>query len=96
MSITAGFVPIAAGTELDGSICMPSTRAALYWVKPTHGTVPGEGIMPAGLSDFSESMGPLAKCVEDLVHLLDVLVDEHAVAGKFTSHLLLDVSDLRV
>jgi amidase len=37
---------IALGTETDGSIICPSSRAALYGIKPTVGLVSRAGVIP--------------------------------------------------
>lgn len=35
MGVSAGFAPIAVGTETDGSIISPAEKAALFGIKPT-------------------------------------------------------------
>lgn len=52
---------------------MPATRAALYTLKPTAGIVPGDGVIP--FFPPAESVGPMAKSVQDMANLLDVIVD---------------------
>ncbi|KAF2109934.1 amidase signature domain-containing protein [Lophiotrema nucula] len=74
VGVAAGFAPIAIGTETNGSINMPSTRAALYAIKPTIDLVSNDGIIPC--SSFLDSAGPMAKCAQDVADLLDALVDK--------------------
>lgn len=50
----------------------PSGRAALYSMKPTHGLVSLDGIVP--VCHVFDSAGPMAKSPYDLALLLDVLV----------------------
>ena len=86
--MSAGFAPLAVGTETVGSLVLPAIRGALYTMKPTHGIVPTEGIIP--LSGRFDSAGPMAKSAEDLAHLLNVLVDPsktHIPGGSYTSAL---------
>ncbi len=51
----------------------PLTRAALFSIPPTLGLVSHEGIIP--VSKLFDTAGPMAKSVEDLPNLLDILVD---------------------
>lgn len=60
------------GTETDGSLVQPSTRAALYGLKVTPGTISTHGVLP--LSKPFDSIGGAAKTTEDLADLLDILV----------------------
>jgi amidase len=73
VGVSAGYAPIATGTDTEGSLVIPATRAALYTLKPTIGLVSQEGIVP--ISRLVDSAGPLAKCVEDIANLLDILID---------------------
>ncbi|KAH0557049.1 hypothetical protein GP486_005161 [Trichoglossum hirsutum] len=74
VSVSAGFAPAAIGTETDGSLVMPSNRAALYTIKPTIGLISQQGIVP--VSRLCDSAGPMTKGVKDLAYLLDVMVDK--------------------
>ncbi len=51
----------------------PLTRAALFSIRPTLGLVSHEGTIP--VSKLFDTAGPMAKSVEDLANLLDILVD---------------------
>jgi amidase len=46
VGVSAGFGPVALGTETDGSIICPGSRAALYGIKPTVGLVSRAGLIP--------------------------------------------------
>ncbi|KAF2106745.1 amidase family protein [Lophiotrema nucula] len=72
-AVAAGFAPVAIGTETMGSLIMPSDRAARYTIKCTVKTIPQDGIVP--IARGADCAGPMAKSVEDLANLLDVLVD---------------------
>ncbi|KAH6623823.1 amidase signature domain-containing protein [Chaetomium tenue] len=71
VGVSAGYAPLAIGTETDGSLVCPAGRAALYTIKPTIGLVPQEGIIP--ISHHFDTAGPMTKSVCDLADLLDVL-----------------------
>ncbi|KAH8601513.1 amidase family protein [Bisporella sp. PMI_857] len=73
VAVSAGFAPIALGTETLGSLVNPATRAALFTVKPTLGIVPSHGIMPIS-TDF-DTAGPMTKSPKDAADLLTLLVD---------------------
>ncbi|QPC71981.1 hypothetical protein HYE68_002733 [Fusarium pseudograminearum] len=71
IGIAAGFAPVSIGTETDGSIVYPATRAELYAIKPNIGAVPLEGAMPVN-SNY-DTHGGMAKSPSDLAHLLEVM-----------------------
>lgn len=71
--VAAGFAPISLGTETDGSITQPAGRASLYAIKATPGLIDVTGVSP--FSKFCDSLGPMAKCTEDVADLLGVLMD---------------------
>ncbi|KAJ5701174.1 Amidase [Penicillium malachiteum] len=73
VAVAAGFCPVSIGTETMGSLIMPSDRAALYTIKPTVKLISQDGIIP--VTHEADSAGPMAKSVQDLADLLDVLVD---------------------
>lgn len=64
---------MSIGTETVGSLIMPADRAALYTIKPTHGIISREGIVP--ISKLCDTAGPMTKCARDVAVLMDVLVD---------------------
>ncbi|KAI4858882.1 amidase signature enzyme [Hypoxylon rubiginosum] len=73
VSVSAGFALIGIGTETDGSIVQPSSRQALYALKPTLGSITGEGCWR--VSQTRDIPGVMAKSARDIAAALDVLVD---------------------
>ena len=71
--MAAGFAPVSIGTETDGSLVQPATRAALYGMKATVGTVKTAGIQP--ISPAFDSVGGMAKSAMDLANLMSILQD---------------------
>jgi amidase len=69
--LSAGFAPLAVGTETDGSIVSPSSACGVVGVKPTLGLVSRSGIVP--LSLMQDTAGPMATSVADAAVLLSVL-----------------------
>ncbi len=69
--LSAGFAPLAIGTETDGSIVSPSSACGVVGVKPTLGLVSRTGIVPLSLAQ--DTAGPMATSVADVAALLSVL-----------------------
>jgi amidase len=68
---SAGFAPLAIGTDTDGSIVSPSSACGVVGIKPTLGLVSRSGIVP--LSRAQDTAGPMATSVADAAALLTVL-----------------------
>ena len=62
---------MSIGTGTDGSICQPATRAALYAMKATVGTIDMTAIQPAN-PDF-DSAGAMAKTPSDLAVVMETI-----------------------
>jgi amidase len=69
--VSAGFAPLAVGTETDGSIVSPSSACGVVGIKPTMGLVSRDGIVPLSLAQ--DTAGPMAVSVADAAVLLSVL-----------------------
>lgn len=59
----AGLAAVTLGTDTGGSVRLPSSFCGLAGLKPTFGRVSNAGVMP--LSTTLDTVGPLARCVED-------------------------------
>ncbi|KAI0875937.1 amidase signature domain-containing protein [Hypoxylon argillaceum] len=70
-AVAAGFSPISLGTELEGSITWPASRAGLYAIKLTPGSVDQHGFQP-GAPGF-DSQGPYAKTSTDVAILSAII-----------------------
>jgi amidase len=70
-AVSAGLVPLAVGTETDGSIVSPASACGIVGIKPTAGLVSRNGIVP--LSAVQDTAGPMAPTVADAAALLSVL-----------------------
>ncbi|NBX32906.1 MAG: amidase [Planctomycetes bacterium] len=70
-AVAAGLVPLAIGSETDGSIISPSARCGVVGIKPTVGVVPTKGVVP--ISASQDSPGPMTRSVADAAALLEVL-----------------------
>ncbi|KAH8688628.1 amidase signature domain-containing protein [Phaeosphaeriaceae sp. PMI808] len=97
IAVSAGLAPISIGTDTSGSLIYPASKAALYSIKPTLKIVSQAGIIPG--SSFFDAAGPMAKSVEDLANVMDVIVDPGKTCiptGGFASCIISDWSSLRV
>lgn len=57
-------VPIAFGNQTAGSLIRPAAFCGVYGLKPTHGVVETDGILP--LQPFFDTLGYMARSVDDL------------------------------
>ncbi|MEN0065368.1 MAG: amidase [Myxococcota bacterium] len=72
VAVAAGLVPLAVGTETDGSILCPASVNGIVGVKPTVGLVSRDGIVP--ISASQDTAGPMARTVADAALLLQAMV----------------------
>jgi amidase len=71
VAVSANLVPLAVGTETDGSIVCPATNCGIVGIKPTVGLVSRAGIIP--ISHTQDTAGPMARTVADAAALLAAL-----------------------
>ncbi|KAM0461455.1 hypothetical protein ACHAPV_004160 [Trichoderma viride] len=71
VGVSAGFGIVSLGVETDGSIVSPASRAALYAMKPTIGTVSMDGVVP--VSKSLDSVGAMARSPDDLAVVIEML-----------------------
>lgn len=70
-ALAAGLAPLALGTETDGSIVCPAALNGVVGMKPTVGALPVDRIVP--ISHSQDTPGPMARCVDDVRVLWEVL-----------------------
>jgi amidase len=73
VAVAALMLPLAVGTETDGSIVCPAAVNGIVGIKPTHDSVAREGIIPIAASQ--DVAGPFARTVEGAAMLLAALRD---------------------
>jgi amidase len=87
--VAANLCAAAIGTETDGSIVCPSSIAGIVGIKPTHGVVDGDGIVP--ISHTLDTAGPMARTVADAATVLAAIAgsaqEEAARAGVRSARL---------
>jgi Asp-tRNA(Asn)/Glu-tRNA(Gln) amidotransferase A subunit family amidase len=70
-AVAAGMVPLALGSQTNGSVIRPAAFCGVYGFKPTHGLIPRSGVLQ--LSRTLDHVGFFSKNVEDLALLAEVL-----------------------
>ncbi len=70
-SVAFGLAPAAIGSDTGGSVRIPAAWNDLVGLKTTHGRLPLTGTVP--LCERFDTIGPLARTVEDCAELLAVL-----------------------
>lgn len=71
VGIAAGYAPLGLGTDTGGSIRGPSNVNGIVGLKPTHGLVSRDGIIPLALS--LDTGGPMTRSVYDTAVSLGVM-----------------------
>src|SRR5438105_2697366 len=71
-SVASGMGAIALGTDGGGSIRRPAAHTGLVGFKPSREMVPRGNGFPAILYNF-EGIGPMARCVGDVILSMDVI-----------------------
>jgi amidase len=76
-AIAAGLSPAGVGSDLSGSIRVPAHFCGIAGLKPTTGRIPMDGHLPeaAGVLELGACIGPMARTVEDLRLLFEVMAD---------------------
>lgn len=87
--LSAGFFPLAVGTDTGGSVRHPASACGIVGLKPTYDLVPRQGVFP--LSWTLDTVGPMARRVDDVLLLLDVLVGREPSAAAVK-----DIAGLRI
>ncbi len=63
VAVALGYVPLAIGTETNGSIICPAAINGIVGFKPSVGALPGDGIIP--IAHTQDTAGPMAGTVAD-------------------------------
>jgi len=71
-AVAAGMVPLAIGSQTNGSVIRPAAYCGVYGFKPTHGLIPRGGILK--LSRTLDHVGLFARTLEDIALVAEQLV----------------------
>lgn len=70
-AVAAGAVPVALGTQTNGSVLRPASFCGVYGFKPTAGLLPRTGVFEQ--SPTLDQMGVLARNIEDIALVTEIL-----------------------
>lgn len=90
-AVAGGLCVAALGTDTLGSVRIPAAYNGVYGIKPTPGRVSPAGLVP--LSEWLDSIGPIARSIDDLAALLEVLADPVATVATPRRLVVLDRFD---
>jgi amidase len=76
-ALACGFTPLELGSDIGGSIRLPSHMSGIVGHKPSYGIVPAHGQIPGPpgtltLADLAVA-GPMARTIQDLKLALDIM-----------------------
>jgi len=71
-AVAVGMVPLALGTQTNGSVIRPASYCGVYGFKPTHGLIPRGGVLK--LSRTLDHIGVFARNIEDVALLAEQLI----------------------
>ncbi|MCC5885640.1 MAG: amidase [Gammaproteobacteria bacterium] len=79
VAVALGYVPLAIGTETNGSVICPAAINGVVGFKPTVGALPGDGIIP--IAHTQDTAGPMTLTVADaaLAHAVMAGIDPETV-----------------
>ena len=70
-AVAAGMVPLALGSQTNGSVIRPAAFCGVYGFKPTHGLISRHGILK--LSRALDHVGVFARTLEDIALICEPL-----------------------
>ena len=102
VAVALDLCDVALGTDTGGSIRMPAAFCGVAGLRPTHGLVTNRGVLPVSVS--FDTVGPLARRVEDLARVLCAIAGYDREDPSSASHAMSaeilnvepDVTGLRV
>ena len=70
--VASYMVPLAIGTQTNGSMIRPASYCGVVGFKPTHGLIPRTGVLAQ--SSYLDTIGTYARNIEDAARIAEVLV----------------------
>jgi Asp-tRNA(Asn)/Glu-tRNA(Gln) amidotransferase A subunit family amidase len=71
-AVAAGMVPLAVGSQTNGSTIRPASFCGVYGFKPSHGLISRHGILP--LSRTLDHVGLFARSIDDIALMAEQVV----------------------
>jgi Asp-tRNA(Asn)/Glu-tRNA(Gln) amidotransferase A subunit family amidase len=73
-AVAAGLVPVALGTQTNGSVLRPASFCGVYGFKPSRGLLPRTGVFEQ--SPSLDQIGVFARTIEDLAAVTEVMAGD--------------------
>ncbi len=70
-AVATGMVPLALGTQTNGSVIRPAAFCGVFGLKPSKGLISRYGVLP--LSPTFDTVGPFARTLDDIALITSVL-----------------------
>jgi Asp-tRNA(Asn)/Glu-tRNA(Gln) amidotransferase A subunit family amidase len=70
-AVATGMVPLALGTQTNGSVIRPAAFCGVFGLKPSKGLISRYGVLP--LSPTLDTVGPFARTLEDIALMTGVI-----------------------
>lgn len=94
-AVAGGLADVSLGTDTGGSVRVPASWCGIFGMRPTHGRIPIDGVVP--LATSFDTVGWFARSGETLRALGQVMLAEASAPTKVTSVMvaedLLDLTD---
>jgi Asp-tRNA(Asn)/Glu-tRNA(Gln) amidotransferase A subunit family amidase len=71
-AVASHMVPLAIGTQTNGSVIRPASYCGIVGFKPSHGLIPRTGVLT--LSGSLDTVGTYARSIEDVALLTELLI----------------------
>ncbi|RYM05041.1 amidase [Sporolactobacillus sp. THM7-7] len=92
VAVASEAVDFALGTDTGGSVRIPSSYCGLYGIRPSHGLISLEGVIP--LAPSFDTVGWMARDPEILAAVGDCLLPEQTLESYTSIYLLSEAWDL--
>lgn len=92
-AVAAGMVPVALGTQTNGSIIRPASFCGVYAFKPSRGLLPRTGVLDQ--SPSLDEIGVFARNLEDIAKVTEIMSGDDgqdAASARQPPHRLFDVA----
>ncbi len=87
-AVAGGLADVALGTDTGGSVRVPSSWCGLFGIRPTHGRVPIDGVVP--LASSFDTVGWFARSGQTLRTLGRAMLADHPAPAEVTTVLVAD------
>lgn len=79
-AVAGGYVDFALGTDCAGSVRLPASYCGIFGMRPSHGRVSGQGVIP--FAPTFDAMGWLARDPDVMLKVGRVLLSEHGSPAR--------------